>query len=58
MTLRVVHALGKWAIVEGIKPLVGPLSGTIDDLEAAARKLETNQEAALTAIDIYKANNK
>lgn len=56
--IRVVYAFGKWAIVEGVKPLVGPLSGTIDDLEAAARKLKHKKEAALTAIDIYKANNK
>lgn len=54
--IRVVKALGKLAIVQGMTPIVGPITGDIDDLEKEARKLKGQaREDALIAIDIYKS---
>lgn len=56
--MRVVNAFGKYAIVEGLKPVVSPV-GSIEALEEAAEDLKGDEkEQALVAIDIYKANNK
>lgn len=58
MDIRVVYAFGKWAVVRGLTPLVGPLSGTINDLAEAAEKLrDPDKTDALTAIDIYKSSH-
>lgn len=54
--IRVVDAKGKLAVVRGMTALVGPITGTIDELRELADKLKgKDREEALTAIDIYKS---
>lgn len=55
--IRVVEAKGKLAIVRGMSALVGPLEGSIDDLENKARESLEGDDLndALTAIDIFKS---
>lgn len=56
--MKVVNGLGKYAIVEGLRPVVMPV-GSLEELETAAEKLEGKvKEEALTAIDIYKTAQK
>ena len=57
--MKVVNALGKFAIVEGVTPVVAPV-GSIQDLEAKAREIKDEQKKndALVAIDIFKTAKK
>jgi hypothetical protein len=56
--MKVVKALDKFAIVEGLKPVVLPVE-SLEALEEAAKALMGDEkEQALVAIDIFKTMNK
>lgn len=53
--MRVCTGSGKFAIVEGLKAIVGPTK-SLSELEAAAAEIvdQATKEEALIAIDIFK----
>lgn len=56
--MKVVNALGKFAIVEGLKAVVSPVE-SLEALEEAAEALKGDEkEQALVAIDIFKTAKK
>lgn len=55
--MRVVYALTKYAIVDGLKPIVPPV-GSLETLEKSASEIKDRKtkEEALVAIDIFKTS--